>query len=213
MMNDVIKSLYIKSAATTCEALKQRGFDAYCVPDREAALKMALKLIPKNHSVGWGGTMTVDELGLKKALGERGNVLIDRDEAKNPDERFQKMRQALCADTFLMSSNAITQDGQLLNIDGYGNRVAALCFGPEQVIIIAGMNKVVKDLDAAYSRARGFAAPANAQRFDIDTPCRKTGKCADCIAKNTICTHFVHTRVCRPAGRIKVILVGENLGL
>lgn len=214
MKNEVINELYMKSGSKTVKALKERGFDAYYAADREKAVNLALKLIPADHSVGWGGAMTVDELGLKQKLSERGNRLIDRDSAKTPEERVKIMKQALVADTFLMSSNAVTQDGQLLNIDGAGNRVAALCYGPDQVIVIAGMNKVVPDIEAAYKRARGYAAPANAQRFDIDTPCRVNGACADCKSKDSICAQIVHTRACtRPAGRIKVILVGEDLGL
>ena len=112
-----------------------------------------------------------------------------------------------------MSSNAITEDGQLFNIDGKGNRVAALIYGPENVVIIAGMNKVVKDMDAAYARVRGYAAPANAQRFDIDTPCKKVGECMNCMSSGTICAQFVTTRFCKPAGRIKVVLIGEELGI
>ena len=123
------------------------------------------------------------------------------------------MIEALCCDTFLMSSNAITEDGQLFNIDGVANRVAALCFGPKSVVIVAGMNKVVPNLDAAYHRVRGFSAPANAQRFEINTPCKITGECANCMSEDGICNQFVTTRLCKPVGRIKVILVGEDLGI
>jgi hypothetical protein len=123
------------------------------------------------------------------------------------------MHKALNCGSFIMSSNAITEDGQLFNIDGKGNRVAALIYGPENVIIIAGMNKVVQDMDAAYKRVRGYAAPANAQRFDLDTPCKKIGECADCLSASTICAQFVQTRICKPAGRIKVVLIGEELGI
>ena len=121
-------------------------------------------------------------------------------------------RLALTCGTFIMSSNAISADGQLVNIDGNANRVAALCFGPESVLVIAGMNKVMGDLDSAIARARQVAAPANAQRFDIKTPCAVTGSCGDCTSSDCICCQMVITRACRPAGRIKVILVGEDLG-
>lgn len=124
------------------------------------------------------------------------------------------LKQALTCDTFLMSANGISADGQLVNIDGTGNRVAALCFGPEQVIVVAGMNKVVPDMDAAYSRVRHYTAPGVVQRFpSAKTPCNVNGLCADCKSPDSCCCHFVHTRLCRPAGRIKVVLVGEDLGL
>lgn len=122
------------------------------------------------------------------------------------------MRKALLCDTFLMSSNAITEDGELYNIDGHANRVAALCFGPKYVVIVAGMNKIVKDMDAAYSKVRNYTAPVNAQRFNLDTPCCKTGSCFNCNSIQSICAQMVETRFCRPQGRIKVILVGEELG-
>ena len=123
------------------------------------------------------------------------------------------LKKALTCGTFLMSSNAISADGQLVNIDGTGNRVAALCFGPEQVIVGAGMNKVAGDLEGAMRRAREVAAPVNAQRFaGLKTPCSVTGLCADCTGPDSICCQIVTTRICRPAGRIKVVLVGEELG-
>ena len=157
--------------------------------------------------------MTMDQLELKDKLASKGYTLIDRDTAKTPEEREVIMHQALNCGSFIMSSNAITEDGQLFNIDGKGNRVAALCYGPQNIIVIAGMNKVVQNMDAAYSRVRGYAAPANAQRFDLDTPCKKIGECADCLSGSTICAQFVQTRICKPAGRIKVVLIGEELGI
>ena len=136
------------------------------------------------------------------------------DAAQTNEERVELMRQGLLADTFLTSSNAVTEDGQLFNIDGNGNRVAAFCYGPRQVIVVAGMNKVVPDMDAAYSRVRHYTAPGVVQRFpSAKTPCNVNGLCADCKSPDSCCCHFVHTRLCRPAGRIKVVLVGEDLGL
>ena len=211
-MNEVVMKRNALLGQKVVEALNKRHFEAYYVENKEQALSKALELIPAEHSVGWGGSVSVAETGLIKALYERGSVMIDRDKAKDREEAQEIMRQALTCGTFLMSSNAITEDGELYNIDGNANRVAALCFGPKNVLIIAGMNKVVKDMDAAYSRVRNFAAPVNAQRFDIDTPCKKTGKCANCMSIQSICAQMVETRFCRPEGRIKVILVGEDLG-
>ncbi len=212
-MLEVVKKLFDLKGPKVADALNKRHFEAYYVSNKEDAVAKVLELIPKNHSVAWGGTMTMDQLGLKEKLSAAGYSLIDRDAAKSPEEREEVMHKALNCGSFIMSSNAITEDGQLFNIDGKGNRVAALIYGPENVIIIAGMNKVVQDMDAAYKRVRGYAAPANAQRFDLDTPCKKIGECADCLSASTICAQFVQTRICKPAGRIKVVLIGEELGI
>lgn len=212
-MLEPVKKLFDIKGPKVADALNKRHFEAYYLSDKEDAVRKILELIPKNHSVAWGGTMTMDQLGLKDKLINAGYSLIDRDSAKSPEEREELMHKALYCGSFIMSSNAITEDGQLFNIDGKGNRLAALLYGPENVIIIAGMNKVVQDMDAAYKRVRGYAAPANAQRFDIDTPCKKIGECADCLSGSTICAQFVQTRICKPAGRIKVVLIGEELGI
>ena len=202
---------YDKSGKRTAEALRRRHFEAYyCATAAEAAAK-ALSLIPPEAVVSWGGSMTVDALGIKDELRRRGQTLLDRDAA--PREQWGDiMRRAQYSDVFLMSSNAVTEDGQLFNVDGAGNRVAALCFGPKNVIVLAGMNKVVPDLAAAYARARHCAAPMNAQRFGLQTPCSVTGQCGDCLSPDSICVSMVATRMSRPAGRIKVILIGEDLG-
>ena len=212
-MNEMKKKMYDLSGPKTVEALNKRYFDAYYCSTAAEAVEKALELIPKTDSVSWGGVMTVDELGLKQRLAQEGYTLIDRDKAKDPAEKQEIMRQALTCGTFLMSSNAISKDGQLVNIDGMGNRVAAMCFGPRQVVVIAGMNKVIGTLDDAMARARNIAAPANAQRFGVKTPCGVTGQCGDCTGPECICSKVVITRMCKPAGRIKVILVGEELGL
>ena len=212
-MVEPVKMLFEKKGPVVADALKKRHFEAYYVSDKDAAVKKILEIIPKEHSISWGGCMTMDQLCLKDKLVSEGYTIIDRDTASNQDEREELMHKALNCGSFIMSANAITEDGQLFNIDGKGNRVAALCYGPQNVIVIAGMNKVVQDMDAAYDRVRGYAAPANAQRFDIDTPCKKIGECADCFSGSTICAQFVTTRICKPAGRIKVVLIGEELGI
>ena len=191
--------------------MKKRGFDAYYVSTAEEARAKALELIPEGSTVSWGGSVTIDQIGLKQAVIEGGYEVINRDEAKTPEERTEFMRKGLTCDVFLMSANAVSEDGQMVNIDGNGNRVAALCFGPKEVIVIAGMNKVAGSLEEAYVRARRFAAPVNAQRFDFETPCSKTGMCADCLSPQCICSQMVVTRR-TSSGRIKVILVGDDLG-
>lgn len=206
------KMQYDKAGPKVAEALNKRFFEAYYCSDRESGLQKVLELIPQNHVVSWGGTSTVDELGIKDALRQRGQAVIDRDTAKDAQERKEMLKKALTCDTFLMSSNAISSDGELVNIDGTGNRVAALCFGPDQVVVVAGMNKVAGDLDDAMGRARQVAAPINAQRFQLKTPCSVNGLCGNCKGADCICAQIVTTRVCKPAGRIKVVLVGEDLG-
>ena len=195
------------------EALKKRHFEAYYISDSKDVAAKVLELIPADHSVSWGGATTVDQLGIKKVLADKGYKLIDRDTAKSPEEREEIMHQALMCDTFLMSSNAITEDGELFNIDGKGNRVAALCYGPKNILIIAGTNKIVPDMESAYDKVRSYTAPVNAMRFCDATPCSKTGECGDCLSPQSICAQFVETRICKPEGRIKVILVGEDLGI
>ena len=207
------KVMYDKSGAKLVQALEKRNMEGYYCPTAEEAVAKVLELIPMDHTVSWGGVMTVDELGLKQRLAQEGYTLIDRDTAKDPAEKQALMHQALSCGTFLMSSNAISKDGQLVNIDGMGNRVAAMCYGPRQVVVIAGMNKVLGTLDDAIARARNIAAPANAQRFGIKTPCGLTGQCGDCTSPDCICSYVVVTRYSMVHERIKVILVGEDLGL
>jgi L-lactate utilization protein LutB len=203
-----------KLGPKVADALKSRHFEAWYYDDPSKAADAVLSLIPKDHLVSWGGSMSAVELGIQDRLVKEGYKVIDRDKAASPQERHELMHKALLCDTFLAGSNAITEDGQLVNIDGGGNRVAAMCYGPKQVIVVAGMNKVVKTLDDAMTRARTIAAPVNQQRFaDNKTPCKETGSCADCKSPDSICSFIVTTRLCKPAGRIKVILVGRDLGL
>jgi L-lactate utilization protein LutB len=203
-----------KLGAKTVKALQNRFFDAWYFDDASEALEKIMSLIPKDHTVSWGGSFTLDEIGIKERLAQKGYKLLDRDKASSPEERVEISRQALLCDTFLAGCNAISEDGQLVNIDGFGNRVAAMIFGPRQVIIVAGMNKIAKSLDDALIRARTIAAPRNSQRFaNNKTPCNETGSCADCTSPDSICSFIVTTRLCKPAHRIKVILIGNELGL
>jgi len=212
-VNQYKKKMYDLPGPKTAEALNKRHFEAYYCSTAAEAVKKVLELTPKTDVVSWGGTMTVDELGIKQRMAQEGYTLLDRDTAQTPEEKQAIMRQALTCGTFLMSSNAISKDGQLVNIDGNGNRVAAMCFGPRQVVVVAGMNKVLGTLDDAVARARNVAAPANAQRFGVKTPCGLTGQCGDCTSPDCICSKLVITRFCMPERRIKVVLVGEDLGL
>ena len=196
-------------AQKVIEGLASRNMTGYYAADKEAALQLALSLIPEGSTVTMGGGMSVHEIGLPAALKEGNYNFIDRDEMK---DKRAAMLAAYDADFFLMSTNAMTQDGILVNIDGNSNRVSALAQGPRKVIIIAGMNKVCDDVDGAMKRARNVAAPINAQRFGLDTPCSKTGACMNCKSPDTICCQFLITRYSKHAGRIHVILVNDYLG-
>jgi len=194
------------------ESFKRRHFDAYYCATSAEAVKKILSLIPKTDVVSWGGSTTLTTLGVQKAVKDNGYKVIDRATAKTPQEKTEITRQALLCDTFLMSTNAFTQDGELFNIDGNGNRLGALVYGPKSVIAVTGMNKMTKSLADAVDRVRSFAAPMNHQRIPGTTPCTETGLCGDCKSTDCICAQMVTTRLCRPAGRIKIILVGEDLG-
>ncbi len=195
------------------KALAGRHFEAFYCKTGADAVEKVCSLIPTKESVSWGGSMTLEAIGLTKRLHESDYAVLDRDRATTPEERHEAMRKAFFCDNYISSVNAISEDGQLVNVDGNGNRVAAMAFGPKRVIVVAGMNKVVKTLDDAVSRARNYASPINAQRVpNIKTPCTTTGGCEDCRSADCICTYIVTTRISRPAGRIKVILIGEPLG-
>ena len=188
-------------AQKVIKGLQSRNMTGYYAADKEAALKQALALIPEGSTVTMGGGMSVHEIGLVKALIEGNYNFIDRDAV---EDKRAAMLAAYDADFYLMSANAMTEDGILVNIDGNSNRVSALAQGPRKVIVIAGMN--------AMKRARNVAAPINAQRFGLNTPCAKTGSCMNCKSPDTICCQFLITHFSRHPGRIHVILVNDNLG-
>ncbi len=192
--------------------LEARYFEAYYCPTMKEALEKALSLVPEKSSVSWGGSMTIRDTGLTKAFHDGEYEVIDRDLAKSPEEMADLHRKGLLSDYFITSTNAISADGILVNIDGTGNRVAAMSFGPKNVIVICGINKVAQNLDGAVARARSVAAPINAFRFMGKTPCVATGSCHNCTSPDCICAQVLITRLCKPAKRIKVIVVGEELG-
>lgn len=200
--------------AKTLENLKRRQFDAHYCETADEARNLALSLIPEGDSVAWGGSKTAEQIGLIQSVRAAGKFdVIDRDKATTPGEKSALMRRGLAADTFISGVNGLSSDGWIVNIDGTGNRVAATVYGPRNIIFVVGVNKLVDGgVEDAIERARNVAAPLNAQRFDIATPCKKTGRCSDCLSPSTICSQFVLTRFCKPAGRIKVILIGEELG-
>lgn len=208
-MNDNIIKRNALLAQKVIKGLESRNMSGYYAASREEALSLALSLIPEGASVAMGGAMSAHEIGLVDAVKTDKYCFIDRDTAA---DKRAAMLAAYDADVFLTSANAMTEDGILVNIDGNANRVSAICNGPKKVVCIVGMNKVCKDLDGAMKRARNVAAPINAQRFGLSTPCAQTGSCMDCKSPDTICCQFLITRFSRHAGRIHVILVNDNLG-
>ncbi len=209
---DPKKQYYANLAATIIKNLNHRRMEGYYCNDKTEALQKALSMISEGDVVSFGGSVTLNEIGLLDALKERTDIrLLDRYSVP-PEEENRILREAISSDTYFMSTNAITIDGELVNIDGRGNRIAALSFGPGSVIIIAGMNKVAPDLPSALARAKELAAAPNAIRLNLGTPCTITGRCGNCIGDKSICSNTIVTRRSHYANRIKVILVGEELG-
>ena len=199
-------------ANTIIENMKKKNMEGYYCETSAEAVEKALSFMPEGSSVTWGGSVTLSECGLMDALHANNYELIDRMTAKTPEEARQLYGQQVMSDFFLMSSNAVTINGELVNIDGNSNRVACLCCGPKNVIVIAGMNKVVSTIEDGVHRVRNFAAPPNTVRLNRNTPCAKTGKCGDCYSPDCVCSQIVITRRSSIPNRIKVILVGEELG-
>ena len=208
-MNENIYKRNDLLAKKVMAGFESRNMKAYYAKDKEEALKIALGLIEEGSSVTMGGGMSVHEIGLVEALKKGNYNFIDRD---TYEDKRAAMLLAYDADVFLSSANAMTEDGILVNIDGNSNRVSAIAQGPKKVIFIVGMNKIANDVDSAMKRARNVAAPINAQRFNINTPCKLKGACMDCKSMDTICCQFLITRFSKHAGRIHVVLVNDNLG-
>ena len=208
-MNENITKRNELLASKVIKGLESRNMSGYYAADKVAALKKALEIIPEGSTVTMGGAMSVHEIGLSDALKNGNYNFIDRD--KYEDKRAA-MLAAYDADVFLSSANAMTEDGVLINVDGNSNRVSAIAQGPKKVVFIVGMNKICPDADSAMKRARNVAAPINAQRFGLSTPCSKTGSCMDCKSPDTICCQILITRFSRHKDRIHVILVNDNLG-
>ena len=202
-----------KLAEQLIQHLERRHFEAYYCPDATSMKEKVRTLIPEGSSISWGGSMSIRDTGLTTELKEAGKYHIyDREEAKNEEEKLNIYRKAFECDFYLSSVNAISEDGVIVNIDGNGNRVAAITWGPKRVIFIVGMNKIARDVNTAWERARSTAAPINAARFDINTPCQKDGVCHSCHSPQSICNYIHFLRNSHPQKRHIVILVGEDLG-
>ena len=206
------KVYYENLADSIIEKFNKRGIEGYYCENAEDALLTAKRFLTPGCSISWGGSETLSEIGLLADLQDSDYTIYDRSTAKTPEEKSLLYGKIVTTDYFFMSSNAITLDGQLVNIDGSGNRVACLITGPKNVIIIAGMNKIVTDVDTGIERVRNMASPPNSIRIGAKTPCAEIGKCANCLVDDCICCEIVITRKSKIPGRIKVILVGEELG-
>lgn len=199
-------------AKTIIENLKKRNMEGYYFESSSECVKAIMDSIPSGSVIGWGGSETVKETGLMDAIQNASYELIDRTAAKNPEEARQIYAKTVLADYYLMSSNALTIDGELINIDGNGNRVACLIQGPAHVIVVVGMNKIVTDVESGIARVRNMASPANAIRLNKKIPCAATGYCHNCLAPDCFCNQIVITRRSGHTGRIKIYLIAEDLG-
>lgn len=206
------QTAFSRQAETIIKNLEKRNMEGYYFESAAACTEAILSSLPKGSVIGWGGSESIKECGLMDGIQKGGYELIDRSIAKTPEEARQIYAKTVLADYYLMSTNAITTDGILINIDGNGNRVACLIQGPSHVIIVAGMNKVVTGVPEGVARVRSMASPANAIRLDRKLPCAISGVCHDCLAPECFCNQIVVTRRSMHPGRIKVYLVGEELG-
>ena len=205
-MNDTIKR--------TLENLKKHNIDARFVPDKETALREALSLIPRGARVGMGGSQTVREIGLLDALRKGEYKLVDQyEEGISKEENMRRRVEGMRCEFFISGTNAVTEDGALVNIDGMGNRTSAITFGPSRVIIVVGRNKVVRDVEAGLERAQKYVAPRNAKRFGVGTPCAESGECSDCSHPERICNIYSIVKRQWTPGRITVIIVDQDLGM
>lgn len=212
-MLEAKKKHYEILAGKIIEKLSLRNMEGYYVPTKEEALALVKeKFLVKGVFVAWGGSMTLEETGVMDYLKESECIVYDRMSPKTTEEEKVMKGNIINADYFLMSTNAITLDGELVNIDGRANRVSFLCYGPEKVLILAGMNKVVSNVQEGIDRVRNIASPPNALRLNRQTPCAATGRCGDCLSRDCICSQIVVTRHSTVPKRIQVVLIGEELG-
>ena len=211
-MEQATMEFFRKRGEVLVKNLRRRHFDAYYCATKEEALAQVMALMPEGSSVGWGGAISAEQVGVQDAVRSGNYTAIDRDAFADRADKDRCMRACFDADYFITGANAISLDGQMVNIDGNGNRGGMIVYGPRHIIVVAGMNKVCQSIEDAVKRARTVAAPMNQQRFGLPNPCTCTGVCADCLTETSICNQILITRNCKPAGRIKFVLVGEERG-
>ncbi len=192
--------------------LNERNIEGYYFDNSKACIDKILSMIPDGSMVSWGGSASVIESGMMDALHNNKFELIDRSTAKTPEEQRITFAKTVMSDYYFMSTNALTMDGELMNIDGSGNRTACLIHGPEHIMMMVGRNKIVEDITYAKSRICNIASPANAKRLKRKTPCNYNGRCNDCFSPDCMCNQIVITRRSGRPGRIKVFLINEELG-
>ncbi len=217
-MDDPIAHYWTLRLEKLKSSLEKNNFAAFVVNDAAAARALILEeLIPAigPKSISWGGSMTHIQTGIYEALKNRSDVRVldTYDRSMSPEASYETRRQAMLTDLFITGTSAVTEDGVLVNLDMLGNRVGAIAFGPKHVIILVGRNKLVPDLDAAIARIKEYAAPINTMRLDKKTPCAATGFCADCSSPDRICNVWNITEKAFPKGRIRVVLINQDLGL
>jgi L-lactate utilization protein LutB len=216
-MENPIENYWKNRLAELKDALTENNFEVFVAEKADEAKSIVLeKIIPEiaPKSVSWGGSLTFVATGLYDVLKNSNdfNILDTYDKTLSPEESLERRRQSLLVDLYITGSNAVTETGQLVNLDMFGNRVGALTFGPKNVIIFVGRNKIVPDLDEAMFRIKNYAAPVNTMRLDKKTPCAKTSFCADCKSPDRICNIWTITEKSFPKKRIKIILINKDLG-
>lgn len=211
-MPDLRKEAFATTAKAIIKQLERRNMEGYFCEDCADAVELVKSFVPEGSSIGWGGTATFEQSGVKAMLKAGNYRMLDRSTAEGPDEMRAMYLAHLGADCFFMSANALTVKGELVNIDGNSNRLACLLYGPKQVIVLAGMNKIVADVESGVKRIQTMACPANALRMHPGTPCERVGVCGNCHEEGCMCCNVVVTRHNRHTGRIKVVLIAEDLG-
>lgn len=191
--------------------LKSRNFDAYYCPTKQQAIQQVIDLIPPNSTISWGGSASIRN-GLTQAIHQGPYNVLDRDLAQTDEGKREIYLKSFSCDYFLTGTNAMSEDGVLVNIDRHGNRIAAITFGPKHVIFLVGINKVTASVESALERARNVAAPTNVWRFALNTPCKRDGVCHNCTVEDCACAYIHFTRFSFPKNRLIVVLVGEDLG-
>ena len=210
---ETVLAAYEKTAASIIKNLGRHGMEGHYCVSREEAVELVQSWLSEGDSVTWGGSETFKETGMKAALEAASCYrMLDRTTATTSEEQREMWRDRTSADWFFMSANALTVNGELVNIDGNSDRLSLLLHGPAHVVVLVGMNKVVADVDAGFKRIRTVSCPLNAARLHTNTPCELTGTCAECHAAGCMCCNLVVTRHSRHAGRIRVVIIGEELG-
>jgi len=217
-MNNPVDNFWEIKLDDIKKSLEANNFEVFIAQNAAAAKKIVIKeIIPPTgaKSISWGGSMTFIATGLYEALknDKKMHVIDTFDKTITREEGWERRRQSLLVDLFITGTNAVTESGMLVNLDMIGNRVGGITFGPKDVIVLVGRNKIVADLEDAVIRIKNFAAPANAMRLGMKTPCAKTSYCEECKSKDRICNNWTITEKSFPKGRIKVVLINENLGL